>query len=127
MILLDTHVVIWAAEGVPRLGPRTRSTIAQSRTKYVSAVTHAELAIKAGLSKLRVPQDLPQRLASGGFDPLPLSAEHAEGMRSFPELVGHDPFNRMLVAQAYVDGLTLLTADTRLLDLDRPWIIDATT
>lgn len=127
MILLDTHIVIWAAEGSPRLGPRCKSTIAQSRTKYVSAVTHAELAFKAALNKLTVPHDLPQRLASGGFDPLPLSAEHAEGMQSFPELVGHDPFDRMLVAQAYVEGLTLLTADPRLLDLDRPWIIDATT
>lgn len=126
MILLDTHTVIWAVEGVPRLGTRSRALIAASYDRYVSAVTHAEIAIKAALNKMDVPEDFPQRLAAGGFSSLPLNADHAVGLRTFPELAGHDPFDRMLVAQAFIDGLSLLTADRRLLALDRPWIIDAT-
>ena len=126
MILLDTHTMIWAVEGVTRLGARSRSLIATSHERYVSAVTHVELSIKAARNKVEVPAGLPQLLAAEGFRDLPLSAEHALGVLAFPELAGHDPFDRMLVAQAYVDGLSLLTADRRLLALNRPWIIDAT-
>lgn len=57
---------------------------------------------------------------------LSVTAEHAEGIRDYPELTRHDPFDRLLVAQADQAGLRLLTADRLLLELQRDFILDAT-
>ncbi len=84
-----------------------------------------ELTIKAMLGKLVVPDKFTFRLAEQGLTLLGITAEHAEGIREFPELTHHDPFDRLLVAQASQAGLQLLTADRVLLGLDRDFIIDA--
>lgn len=125
MILLDTHVVLWAVADERKLGTHARRVIGSTVTRYVSAVTHAELGIKAARNKIRLPAGLPGLLEQAGFAPLPFEARHARGFGRFPALDGHDPFDRMIVAQADVDGLTLLTADRTLLGLGQPWIIDA--
>jgi PIN domain nuclease of toxin-antitoxin system len=78
------------------------------------------------LGKLSVPAEFSKRLVAQGLVPLSITAEHAEATRDFPELVRHDPFDRLLVAQASRAGLQLLTADQILLGLDRDFIIDAT-
>jgi PIN domain nuclease of toxin-antitoxin system len=93
---------------------------------FVSAATIWELTIKAMLGKLSVPADLSRRLSSQGLQLLSVTAEHAEGIRDFPELVRHDPFDRLLVAQASRTGLRLLTADRVLLGLGYHFIDDAT-
>jgi PIN domain nuclease of toxin-antitoxin system len=64
-------------------------------------------------------------VADAGLALLSITAEHAEAIRDFPELVGHDPFDRLLVAQASRTGLRLLTADQILLALGRDFIVDA--
>lgn len=126
MILLDTHTVIWVVSDHPRLGSRARKMIQASPGCYVSAVTHIELAIKSGRNKILLPDGFRDHLADAGFERLALEDRHASAMNRFPALDGHDPFDRMLVAQAVTDNLTFLTADRTLLALDLPWIIDAT-
>ena len=77
------------------------------------------------LGQLSVPADFSKTLSAQGLVPLSITAEHAEAIRDFPELVRHDPFDRLLVAQASRAGLRLLTADQILLGLGRDFIIDA--
>lgn len=105
-------------------GP-VRARITAATMVHVSAATVWELTIKAMLGKVVVPARLATRLGEQGFDLLPISAGNAEGIREFPELLRHDPFDRLLVAQAHRASLTLLTTDRVLLDLGRDFIVDA--
>jgi len=126
MLLLDTQAVLWLLDDSPRLGPVARQTIVSSSRVHVSAATVWELTIKSMLGKLTVPADLSRRLTDQGLLLLSITAEHAEGIRAFPELARHDPVDRLLVSQASQAGLHLLTADRVLLALGRPFIVDAT-
>jgi PIN domain nuclease of toxin-antitoxin system len=126
MLLLDSQALLWLLDDNPRLGARARQAITSAQGVHVSAATIWELTIKSMLGKLSVPADLSQRLSAQGLAPLSITAEHAEAIRDFPELVRHDPFDRLLVAQAARAGLQLLTADQILLGLSRDFIIDAT-
>ena len=126
MLLLDSQVALWILDDSPRLGPRAREIITSATTVHVSAATIWELTIKAMLGKLSVPDKLADRLAEQGLALLNITAEHAEGIRDFPELTRHDPFDRLLVAQASHDGLRLLTSDRVLIALARDFILDAT-
>jgi PIN domain nuclease of toxin-antitoxin system len=125
MLLLDSHTLLWLLDDNPRLGPRARQAITSAQGVYVSAATVWELTIKTLLGKLSIPADFSKRLTTQGLALLSITAEHAEAIRDFPELVRHDPFDRLLVAQASCAGLRLLTADQILLGLDRDFIIDA--
>lgn len=109
----------------PRLGPLAREAIASAVAVHVSAATVWELTIKAMLGKLSLPDQFARHLTEQGLVVLNVSAAHAEGIRDFPELVRHDPFDRLIVAQAQQSGLRLVTADRVLLTLDRDFIIDA--
>jgi PIN domain nuclease of toxin-antitoxin system len=126
MLLLDSQVVLWVLDDSPRLGPAARNAITLAEGVYVSAATVWELTIKTMLGKLSVPPGLSSLLVEQGFVPLSLTVEHAEGIRDFPELLRHDPFDRLLVAQAERAGLRLLTADAVLLKLERDFVVDAT-
>jgi len=126
MLLLDSQVLLWVLDDNPRLGKQARATIAAATRVHVSAATVWELTIKAMLGKLTIPAELTKRLSEQGLLMLSVTAEQAEGIRDFPELVRHDPFDRLLVAQARQTGLTLLTADRVLLGLGREFIVDAT-
>ncbi|MCZ4499997.1 MAG: hypothetical protein JWQ74_2552 [Marmoricola sp.] len=125
-MLLDSQVVLWSVTDGPRLGSRARHLIQEATSCFVSTLTHVELTAKTMQGTLATPPDLPELLRSFGFAALPLEDRHVVGLRAFESLVGHDPFDRMLLAQALVDKLDFLTADGRLLALDLPWIIDAT-
>jgi PIN domain nuclease of toxin-antitoxin system len=92
---------------------------------YVSAASVWELTIKSMPGKLRVPLGLAGKVTDQGLSLLSITAEHAEGIRDFPELIRHDPFDRLLVAQAQRSGLRLVTADRVLLGLGRDFILDA--
>jgi PIN domain nuclease of toxin-antitoxin system len=126
MLLLDSQALLWLLDNNPRLGPQARQAITSAHAVHVSAATVWELTIKAMLGKLSVPAGLPAKLTAQGLELLSITAAHAEAIRSFPELTRHDPFDRLLVAQASHAGLRLLTADHVLLNLDRDFIIDAT-
>jgi PIN domain nuclease of toxin-antitoxin system len=125
MLLLDSQALLWVLDDNPRLGSRARQAITSAQGVYVSAATIWELTIKTMLGQLSIPAGFSKRLTAQGLVPLDITAEHAEAIRDFPELVRHDPFDRLLVAQASSAGLRLLTADEVLLGLNRDFIIDA--
>lgn len=93
---------------------------------HVSAATIWELTIKAMLGKISIPDKLARQLTDQGLSTLDVTAEHVEGMGEFPEMSRHDPFDRLLVAQASQAGMRLLTVDRALLALGRDFIVDAT-
>jgi len=125
MLLLDSQALVWLLDDSPRLGTRARQAISSAQGVHVSAATVWELTIKTMLGKLSVPADFSQRLTAQGLIPLSITAEHAEAIRDFPELTRHDPFDRLLVAQAACTGLQLMTADRVLLGLARDFMVDA--
>jgi PIN domain nuclease of toxin-antitoxin system len=125
MLLLDSQALLWLLDDNPRLGPQARKAITSAQGVHVSAASVWELTIKSMLGKLTVPTNLSTRLRGQGLELLSVTAEHAEAIRDFPELTRHDPFDRLIVAQAARAGLRLLTADHVLLDLRRDFILDA--
>ena len=125
MLLLDSQALLWLLDDNPRLGPQARRAIMSAQGVHVSAATVWELTIKTMLGKLTVSADLSRRLPEQGLELLSVTSEHAEAIREFPELIRHDPFDRLIVAQASCAGLRLLTADHVLLDLRRDFILDA--
>ena len=112
-LLLDTHVVLWQLSGVQRLGVRASEAIASAAELAFSVVSFAEIGVKAAIGKLAVPDDLHAHVVGTGLRVLGLSPEHGFAVATLP-LHHRDPFDRLLVAQARHEGLTLVTADTRL-------------
>jgi len=112
-VLLDSHVVLWWLEDNKALGPQSRDLIEQVEEAFVSAVTPWELGIKRSLGKLSMPEGLSVAIESEGFASLSISAAHAELAASLPP-IHRDPFDRMLVAQAQLEALVLVTADKAL-------------
>lgn len=108
--LADTHVLIWMLEDSSRLSERHRKILASQASVCYSAVSIAEMAIKETLGKLRPPGDPAVDLPASGLDELPFTAAHAARLRGMP-LHHRDPFDRMLIAQAQEEGLTILTVD----------------
>lgn len=112
-LLLDTHVLLWWLADSPRLGREARGLIARSPAVHVSAASAWEIGIKRAIGKLTAPANLPEALANSGFFALSITIEHAAAAASLPRH-HDDPFDRMLVAQAKAEKLTLLTSDQRL-------------
>lgn len=125
MLLLDSQAALWVLDDSPRLGPRARLAIATAAAVHVSAATVWELTIKAMLGRLSIPERFTARLAEQGLVLMNITPEHTEGIREFPELIRHDPFDRLIIAQAQLAGLQLLTADRVLLALGRAFVTDA--
>ena len=112
-LLLDTHIVLWWLSDDTRLTARARKEIETSDLAFVSAATAWEIGIKSSLKKLEFRGELEEQLALNDFRPLPVSMTHAVASGRLPRH-HNDPFDRMLVAQATIEGLTLLTVDKRL-------------
>ncbi len=109
--LLDSHVLLWWLEDSPRIGASLRSTLADPQVRVlVSAATVWEIGIKQALGKLRTPESVVDLMQEEGFEALVITARHAEAASRLPPL-HRDPFDRMLVAQAGLDKLTLVTHD----------------
>lgn len=110
-LLLDTHALIWLAEGDERVARLLPYLDDDGGTVSVSAVTWTEIAIKHSLGKLDVSVDITRALArSHGILDLSLTADHAEALEALP-LHHADPFDRVLIAQAIAEGLTVATVD----------------
>jgi PIN domain nuclease of toxin-antitoxin system len=116
-ILLDSHVALWWLDDSAELGPRCRELIENADEAFVSAVTPWELGIKRSLGKLSMPNGLVDVLESDGFRSLSITAAHAELAPALPAF-HRDPFDRMLVAQAQLETLVLVTADKALASYD---------
>lgn len=114
-LLLDTRAVLWwlADEG---LTTQARDAIADpANLVAVSAVSAWEISIKKALGKLSAPEDLEQQIHSNGFVPLPINISHGVAAGRL-DRHHEDPFDRMLVAQALAEGLTIVTRDNRFAD-----------
>lgn len=116
--LIDTHVFLWWINDDSRLSSSARTLLGKSTTIVRFSVVSAwEMAIKAGLGRLRVPADLggfvARQLAVNRFDVLPILLPHALRVADLPPH-HRDPFDRMLVAQAIVENLSLISADSGL-------------
>lgn len=109
-LLLDTHAFLWWMRD-EAMSPEASAAIAHSDTvAVVSAATVWEIAIKRALGRLEAPEPLDDEIAAHGFTALPITAEHAERAGGLPRHHA-DPFDRMLVAQAQVEKLVLVTRD----------------
>lgn len=108
-LLLDTHVLIWWDEG-RRLAAEARRAIEEADAVYVSAATAWEVAIKIGLGRLRPTRTVEEAVRESGFLELPVTFRHAERVAALPAH-HRDPFDRLMVAQAEVEDLTLVTRD----------------
>lgn len=114
-LLLDTHALLWwlADEG---LNTQAREAIADpANLVAVSAASAWEISIKKALGKLAAPDDLEQQVQTGGFAPLPISIAHGIAAGRLPRH-HEDPFDRILIAQALAEGLTIVTHDKRFED-----------
>ena len=117
-LLLDTHVLIWWLEKSPKIGKRTVEVLCSDETHVViSAATIWEISIKVPLGKLTMSEPMeawvPRLKGEWGVHELPITFEHARTVRSLPPH-HNDLFDRMLVAQAQCENLTVLTADAAL-------------
>ena len=110
-LLLDTHTLLWWLNDTPGLSREARESIGDGhRDVYVSAATAWEISIKKRLGKLEAPDDLDAALSENTFQELPITIAHATAAGQLPDHHA-DPFDRMLVAQAKLENLTLVTRD----------------
>lgn len=117
-VLLDTHVWLWLQTSPERLSERSLDLLADPANELLlSAASAWEIAVKVGLGKLSLPAApadyVPRRLATSGTTALPVELRHALHVATLPRH-HRDPFDRLLVAQAQVEGMPLMTADPQL-------------
>jgi PIN domain nuclease of toxin-antitoxin system len=120
-LLLDSNTIVWWDDGSAELGAAARKTIQDAEAVYVSAASEWELSIKAALSKIVLRRSILEATIAAGFEPLPISFQHAQAVRELKP-IHKDPFDRMLVAVARVEGLALVSADPVLAEYPIPFI-----
>jgi PIN domain nuclease of toxin-antitoxin system len=122
-LLLDTHAFLWWRGDSRKLRANVRRAIADAQIVFVSAASAWEASIKAALGRLQIPDTIEAGVIDSGFEKLPISFSHAEAAGRLPPHHA-DPFDRMLVAQARAEGLTLVTHDRRLAryEIEIMWI-----
>jgi PIN domain nuclease of toxin-antitoxin system len=109
-LLLDTHVVLWWLADDPELPDALKDRLDHEPDAWVSSATVWEIAMKQARGKITAPADLPALVRDSGFRELPVGFAHAMAAGRLPP-IHRDPFDRMLVAQARCEGLTLVTRD----------------
>ena len=117
-LLLDTHTLLWLLVNDPALSARARKTIEDpANESFVSIVSLWEIAIKAGMGKLSLPAPFstvfPSELLQNGIGVVSVELAHLEALLQLPP-IHRDPFDRLIVAQANVEGMTLVTSDAHL-------------
>jgi PIN domain nuclease of toxin-antitoxin system len=115
-LLLDTHVLLWHLSAPETLSREVAAEMARATDVAISAASLWEIGLKTAKGKLTVPDDLPEIIRTVGIRILPITAAHAWAVRSpAPSLATADPFDRLIYAQAMIEGLTLATRDRALL------------
>jgi PIN domain nuclease of toxin-antitoxin system len=110
-LLLDTHAYVWWLSDNPKLSAAAKTAISSEEARvFVSAATVWELAIKTRLGKITLDGDPVAEIEANGFFELPITARHAQQAGGLPRH-HEDPFDRMLIAQAQSEGLTLVSRD----------------
>ena len=110
-LLLDTHALIWVLEDNPTLSEQARNAIINGKNVvFVSAATVWEMSIKQSMGKLEVPDNVKEEMELLRFTPLEITFEHAKLAGQLPN-IHKDTFDRMLIAQAKLEGLMLVSGD----------------
>ena len=109
-LLLDTHVILWWLTDDPTLSDEVKTRLDDEPDVYVSAASLWEVTVKQSIGKLSEPIDVAEEIRDSGFRELPITFHHAIAAGRLP-LIHRDPFDRMLVAQAQCEGLTLASRD----------------
>ena len=122
-LLLDTHAFLWALDNSPQLSESARTAIVDGNNiVFVSAATAWEISIKKAIGKLIVPQgSYLAELRAHRFTPLDITTEHALAVANLPNY-HKAPFDRLLIAQALLERLTLVTRDARIMQYAVPFI-----
>lgn len=117
--LADTHIALWLLDDPDRLTRPQRDVLASPSPVFLSIASIWEVAIKASIGKLTPPPFMTEAFEADGFEILPIDRHHLEFIRAMPFQGTHkDPFDRMLIAQATVDRLTVITSDRKFRDYD---------
>ena len=127
-LLLDTHVLVWVAEQPSRILPTAQALIEDpANDLFFSSASIWELALKANLARAPRPDDLQadsrllqRQLIANGYTELPVTGDHGVTAAELPP-IHKDPFDRILIAQAEVEGLVLLTADSMIWKYHTPF------
>lgn len=113
-LLVDTHLLLWAAIGIKQVPPKARAWMSSPENELLfSVVSLWEIVIKSALNREDFQVDasvLRRQLIDNGYQELPILSEHAVAVGTLPP-IHKDPFDRMLIAQAIIEGVTLLTDD----------------
>lgn len=110
-LLLDTHILLWWLDDSPALSSQARDAIADTGNLIVlSAAVVWEIRIKQALEKLKITQNFYEVIKGQGFEMLPITSDHAYAVGYLPKH-HRDPFDRILIAQAQLEGLNIVTHD----------------
>ncbi len=110
-LILDTHIILWWMDDSDLLPKRYHRAISDiNNICFVSAASIWEISIKSSIGKLDIPDNYMEVLFDQNFKELPISWQHTDRVRSLP-MYHKDPFDRLLIAQAIVENLTLLSVD----------------
>ena len=120
-LLLDTHTFIWWRAAQSRVGAEALRAIAEAETVYVSMASAWEAAVKISIGKLRLDSRFEEGISESGFRSLPIAFGHIDRLETLPFL-HRDPFDRMLIAQALADDLTIVTADRQITRYEVSWL-----
>lgn len=116
--ILDTHVLLWWLDDSPQLSHSARAVIASKENfVMISAASVWEIRIKQAIGKLELPTNFEEILNSEPFERLSVTVAHAHAVGALP-MIHRDPFDRMLIAQARCEGVTLITHDRALAQYD---------
>ena len=120
-LLLDTHILLWAAQGAEQLSSKAKALIEDPENQlYFSAASLCEISIKNKLGRADFKVDLAvlrRNLLDNGFEEIAINSAHTIGVDALPN-IHKDPFDRMLIAQTAVEGITLMTADKTVAEYD---------
>jgi PIN domain nuclease of toxin-antitoxin system len=125
VFLLDTNALLAHLLYPSRLGGQTVMNLSRAENVFFSSVSIAEISIKQLIKKLTFSDSILQLARDSELQELPFGITAAVEVAAFSSLVGHDPFDRMIVASASASKLNLLTSDKVLLSLGLPWVEDS--
>lgn len=125
MFLLDTNALLAHLLYPARLGSKTIKNLGKSENVFFSSVSIAEISIKQLIRKLSFTPSILQLARESDLQEIPFGIDAAVEAAAFSSLVGHDPFDRMIVATASSSKLNLVTSDRVMLSLGFPWIRDS--
>jgi len=124
-IILDTHVAVWVATSPRRLGPKAKKLIQTAKDVSISSISIAELNMKSMISGSKIPSNLAEQFHDANLRVSDFDSKAADEILRFGSLTKHDPFDRLILAQASASGAKLVTADKALLALNLDFILDA--